>query len=105
MTCARGCCDTQAEHYRSIAFDRHSVRAIDRSKDKELALYQQARKEGSQPWGTKTVQSHHAMNESDRLGRPFNAANLGMTYYPEHAKALKPLTDAQKERARGASSS
>lgn len=83
----------------------------EKRKQKELDLYAQARKEGSQPWGTRSEQNakdagdklrsvEHALRESDRLGRPYNARDLGATYHPEISKAIKELTPEQKERAR-----
>ena len=98
MTCSRGCCATQQEHYRSLQVNMNIQ--IDRKKNKELDLYKQARMEGSQPAGTRTEQTHHAMAVSDKLGRAYRADDLATTYHPEIAAQLKPLTDAQKDRAR-----
>jgi len=88
MSCTRGCCASPAEHYRSIFYDRHSAFEAEKKKNDELALFAQAVKEGSLPWGTTTKQSLRALETSDKLGRPFRADNMAETMYPEHAKLL-----------------
>lgn len=98
MPCSRGCCATQREHFRSLQVNLNIQ--IERKKNKELDLYKQARMEGSQPAGTRTEQTEHAMAVSDQLGRAYRADDLATTYHPEIAAALKPLTDAQKKMAR-----
>lgn len=64
----------------------------ERKKWAELDLYKRARKEGSQPQSTRTKDSETALRESDRLGRPYRAEDLGGTYYPEESKRIKELT-------------
>ena len=68
--------------------DRHSAFEAEKKKNAELGLYAQAVREGSQPWGTTAKQTTHALNESDKLGRPFRADNMGATYHPDIVKEL-----------------
>lgn len=89
MTCARGCCDSPAEHYRSIFYDRKSAFETEKNKFRELSYFERAVKEGSLPWGTKTEQSLRALEFSDKTGRPFRADNMAETMEPEWSKELK----------------
>lgn len=45
----------------------------EKNKDKELALYQAARKQGVQPASTFTKDIRHALDVSDRTGTAFDA--------------------------------
>jgi hypothetical protein len=45
-----------------------------RSHERELALYHQTRMQGIRPGGTNTAAIRHALDRSDQLGRPYNAA-------------------------------
>jgi hypothetical protein len=49
MACARGCCDTQAEHYRSLVFGSSASRQFTRTWDDDTEAYRTLRKEGLQP--------------------------------------------------------
>lgn len=59
MPCTRGCCETQAEHYRSIAFGASATpgrRAVTVEKDrmearwhKDMPAYKRLRQDGLQP--------------------------------------------------------
>jgi len=49
-------------------------RTGEKRKDKELALYAAARRQGIQPAGTKTAQTRQALDRSDRAGKPFDAS-------------------------------
>lgn len=94
MTCSRGCCATPQEHWRSLAISK--IYDSEKRKNKELTLYKQARDEGSLPMGTRTEQSHRALSESDRLGRPYRADRLGATYFPEMDSAIREWKDSEK---------
>lgn len=64
--------------------------ALNRQLERDLSLYRRARAEGSQPQGTHRQHVEHALRESDRLGRRYDAAHLADTYHPEIAKEIKP---------------
>lgn len=95
MTCTRGCCESQKDHYRSVGVAMGL--GVARRVQVELDSYKKARDEGSQPRGTKLKDSIEAFRESDRLGRAFRADDLSNTYYPEHTKALREWTGEEKK--------
>lgn len=59
MTCSRGCCPTQADHYRSITVSASAtptrkvevsrVEAKERQWDRDMPAYRRLRREGLQP--------------------------------------------------------
>jgi len=52
MSCARGCCPSPREHYRSLTFVDHgqgSYHDRDRQLRKDLDAYKRLRKDGLQP--------------------------------------------------------
>jgi len=53
MTCFRGCCETNLEHYRSIAVQptTHPVEVTERQWHKDMAAYKELRRQGFQPKG------------------------------------------------------
>lgn len=55
MSCSRGCCDTQAEHYRSIALpvsgELTRVNGTERQWGKDMPAYQRLRANGLRPRG------------------------------------------------------
>lgn len=98
MTCARGCCSSPAEHYRSLHYDGRGFTKTEKAKNQELSYFERACKEGSLPWGTKTEQSLRALEFSDRTGRPFRADDMATTMEPEWSKELvkkPPITLAE----------
>lgn len=51
MACARGCCNSPAEHYRSISMTPrvHPVELTERQWDKDMPAYKRLRADGLQP--------------------------------------------------------
>ena len=54
MPCSRGCCATQAEHYRGVALSPPTAevnyrRAKDRALNADMAAYKELRRQGVQP--------------------------------------------------------
>lgn len=50
-------------------------RTANKGNQRELDLYESARKQGIQPAGTKTGQIREALDVSDRIGRAFDAGS------------------------------
>lgn len=57
---------------RSATNPRYDTTA-ERQWNKELDLYETARKQGIQPDGTQTQAIRHALDESDRVGSPYGS--------------------------------
>jgi hypothetical protein len=50
VSCKRGCCQTQAEHYKSVRLGVTSIRAIkDRQESADMDAYARLRRDGVQP--------------------------------------------------------
>lgn len=69
----------------------------EQQKNVELKHYREERKAGSQPDGTRMPEVVKAMQEADRLGRPYRADDLSQTYHPELKKELKNVLPVTKE--------
>jgi hypothetical protein len=71
MACARGCCDTQADHYRSLVFA--TTKTVDtRSFDADMDAYARLRRDGVQPPKIRgaAAREKHADTVEQAEGRP-----------------------------------
>lgn len=81
MACTRGCCSTQAEHFRSLTFGSAVLvegNHRDRELSKDLAAYQRLVREGLQPKSTVGAARLEATAENPHQveGRPDAAARI-----------------------------
>lgn len=72
MACARGCCPTQRDHYKSLVFDTTSKQVDTKGFDSDMDAYARLRRDGVQPPRVSgaAYREKHATTEAQIEGRP-----------------------------------
>ena len=73
MSCSRGCCATQREHYKSLTTTVGLDTRLGKYTDRRLDAYDDAVRQGVQPATTQLVDIKAAMRASEESGTAFRA--------------------------------
>lgn len=106
MPCSRGCCGTQAEHYRSIGFapsatptrnpEAKRISEKERRWNRDMDAYQRIRRQGLQPQridGCAQLEKHAETQQEIDMGRLFKKEDLPRVN--EGIERAREFTEAQ----------